>query len=274
MYSYYVDTIKGAGFTVKQQELHQQMVPQKKMAAHKYTRQWPSKMYTTLLFDLDGTLVNSRLSVMHAAYEVACSYLPGKLTFAELNKRFGEPFSSFVQFTGLNHLHEEMRHSYIKQVRKNHDLLVKPYPFVKEGLIQLKKLGYKLGIVTNKERELAELGLARVGIGDLFQRVVCIEDVCAGKPEAEPILKAMSLIESNPDETLMIGDTIFDIQAAVRAGIPSVHLQHEEYFLPNPFGATYCFKDFADLLLFLKELYQKHVLTQSHAGVVPRNKQV
>ncbi|WCK52385.1 HAD family hydrolase [Aneurinibacillus sp. Ricciae_BoGa-3] len=250
--------LKELGSVVNQQEFIQQMVKKKKMALYKNIKQWPSKVYTTLLFDLDGTLMNSRLSVMHAAYEVACSYIPGKFTFAELNKRFGEPFSSFVEFTGLSHLHDEIRRSYVKQVKKNHDLLVKPYPFVKEGLTQLKKLGYKLGIVTNKERELVELGLSRVGIDGLFHGVVCIEDVHAGKPAAEPILKALSLMQSQPEETLMIGDTLFDIQAAVRAGTASAHLQNEDYAHPNPFQATYCFKDFSGLFAFLKELHQRN----------------
>jgi pyrophosphatase PpaX len=215
-----------------------------------------SDVYKTLLFDLDGTLLDSRLSVIQATYEVACSYLPGKFTFDQINERFGEPFASFVTFTGLQHLHDEMLHSYIEQVKKNHDLLVKPYPFVKEGLTLLHGLGYQLAIVTNKERELAEMGLAMMDIQDLFQAVVCIEDVTTGKPDAESIIKAMSWLQSKPKETLMIGDTAFDIQAAVEAGIANVHLHHEQYSHPNPFQATYCFEDFYGFVAFLKESHK------------------
>ncbi|WP_052947753.1 HAD family hydrolase [Aneurinibacillus tyrosinisolvens] len=217
-----------------------------------------SEAYKTLLFDLDGTLLNSRLSVVEATYKVASSYLPGKLTFDEINRRFGEPFSSFVQFTGLHHLQDEMLNSYMERVKKNHDLLVKPYPFVKEGLTLLHRLGYQLGIVTNKERELAEMGLILLDAADLFQAVICIEDVKTGKPEAEPILKAMSIMQCNPRETLMIGDTVFDIQAALRAGTASAHLQYEEHPRSNPFQATYCFRDFYGFVTFLKQSHKRN----------------
>ncbi|WP_027417084.1 HAD hydrolase-like protein [Aneurinibacillus terranovensis] len=85
-----------------------------------------------------------------------------------------------------------MIRDYIEQVKKNHDQLVKPYPFVKEGLTILHNLGYQMGIVTNKERQLAEMGVALAGIHDLLQVVICIEDVKKGKPAAEPIFKAIS----------------------------------------------------------------------------------
>ncbi|GIM45603.1 pyrophosphatase PpaX [Collibacillus ludicampi] len=205
--------------------------------------------YHSILFDLDGTLLDSRKSVIQATYETACKFLPERLSYEDINARFGEPFSEFVSFVGLEAQADELLAYYMAQVEKNHDRLVRPYPFVIEGIALLREK-YQLAIVTNKERRLVMRGLNHFGLSDAFDVIVCIDDVQHGKPSAEPILKAISLLGSTPDRCLMVGDTIFDVMAAENAGVDCALLRYEESGLAEQ-AVTYEFYKFQDLVNFL-----------------------
>lgn len=176
-----------------------------------------------LLFDLDGTLLDSRDAVIDAVYYTAEKYVPGMFSRAELVKRFGESFNDFLGM--IEHLvkgeftKEHILGSYFDYIEAHHDQNVRLFPGVKEGLGRLKSSGYRLAIVTNKQKKYAIRGLELAGILHVFDTILTLDDVKQGKPSPEMLNRAMKEVGSLPQTSLMIGDSLYDLQAAQHAGV-------------------------------------------------------
>ena len=93
------------------------------------------------------------------------------------------------------------------------------YPDSKEVLLELKKAGYQLGIVTNKVHRLAIYALECVGLDNIFDVVIGFEDVVHPKPSGEGILKAIDMFKSNQESTLYIGDNASDLLSSDNARV-------------------------------------------------------
>jgi pyrophosphatase PpaX len=185
-------------------------------------------MYNCLLFDLDGTLLDSRDAVIDGVMYAVERYVPGRFTREELLGRFGESFDSFLasveEYAGPVFDREQFLQTYLNYVREHHRD-VRLFPFVKEGLQRLYEAGYRMGIVTNKQREFTQRDLQTAGVRKLFHCVVTVDDVRKGKPSAEPIEKAMAELNARPQDVLMIGDSQYDLMAAAEAGVKCALLQ-------------------------------------------------
>ncbi|MDF2679789.1 MAG: pyrophosphatase [Brevibacillus sp.] len=211
-------------------------------------------MIQALLFDLDGTLLDSRDAVIDAVSFTADQYAPGHFSREELLARFGESFDDFLAAVAASAGapdKKEVLDRYFAYVRENHEQHVKLFPFVREGLEKLQAAGYELAIVTNKQREFAVAGLELAGIDHLFASIVTVDDVSRGKPSAEPVQKALAELGRRPEQAMMIGDSRFDVLAAVGAGVSSVVLEwygQEEW--------QYAIPDFrfADFQAFVAEM--------------------
>lgn len=207
-----------------------------------------------LLFDLDGTLLDSRDAVIDAVAHTAERYAPGHFSREELLERFGESFEDFLAAVaaaaGVTDW-KEVSDQYVAYVREHHDQHVRLFPYVREGLEKLKSAGYQLAIVTNKQREFAQSGLEMAEILHLFDAIVTVDDVSQGKPSAEPVQKALSALGSRPQEAMMIGDSRYDVLAAIGAGVPSVVL--EWYGQEEWRGAAPDFR-YPDFLSFVTEM--------------------
>jgi len=209
-----------------------------------------------ILFDLDGTLLDSREPIVDALYAMVQQYLPYRFTRAELLKRFGESFDDFYyqisDQISSDVTKEELFQSYLKSMKSNHTDALKLFPSVCESLVQLKLLGYRLGIVTNKQREFVLKGLEQSGILDLFDTIVCVDDVNAGKPSPEPIVKAMDSLGVLPNQTMMVGDSRYDMIAARAAQVKCVLLEWYGQNKSQELLPDYCFSSFLE---FLENIY-------------------
>ena len=96
------------------------------------------------------------------------------------------------------------------------------YPGVREGLELLKARGYPLGCVTNKAGRFTEPLLELTGLRRFFGVVVSGDTVERKKPHADPMLFAARTLGATPCETLMVGDSLNDVQSARAAGCPVV----------------------------------------------------
>lgn len=214
------------------------------------------KRIRCLLFDLDGTLLDSRDSVIDAVYDLAETYVPGRFTRDDLLRRFGEPIDSFLQeiepYLQGRFTREQMLASYFAHVRTDRGRNNGLFPFVKEGLEQLKSAGFRLGVVTNKQREFASKELRFTQVYPLFDAIVTLDDVREGKPSAEPVLQAMERVGARPEETLMVGDSKYDVLAARVANVKSAVLEwygNGHVANPVPDYRFPGFREFAERLL-------------------------
>ncbi|MCD5406764.1 MAG: HAD-IA family hydrolase [Desulfotomaculum sp.] len=207
-----------------------------------------------LLFDLDGTLLDSRQAVVEAVYYTAKLYAAGRYSYADIERRFGESFEEFINLineTQDKGKQKEIMATYLQYTEANHDQLVQLFPGIKENLTFLKNAGYQMAVVTNKQRNLTERGLQLLELDSFFETVITVDDVSKGKPYPEPVEKGCQLLKVTKQQALMIGDTVFDVKSAMAAGVKSVIIDWYQAYPVNKLVPDYIY---GNMLEFITEL--------------------
>jgi pyrophosphatase PpaX len=171
----------------------------------------------TILFDLDGTLINTNDLIIASFLHTLDHYAPGRYTKEDVLTFIGEPLETSFERVDANRV-KEMVEMYRKHNHENHDILVKEYKGVYETIETLHNQGYKLGVVTTKMRNTVEMGLELTRLKSFFGVVVTLDDVENAKPHPEPVERAMALLDARPEQTIMVGDSRYDIGAGQNAG--------------------------------------------------------
>lgn len=202
----------------------------------------------TILFDLDGTLIDSN-ELIHQSFEYTLNYYGYSLTREEILHFNGPPL--IKTFTKINpDKAEEMIETYREHNLEHHNEYVKLFPHVKETLRELQQNDIKMGIVSAKMRTGVEIGLEVTGIKEFFDAIVTIDDVKNPKPHPEPVLKGLNNLNSQPESSLMVGDNYHDIESGKNAGSRTVavawSLKGKEYL--QKFNPTYMIEDMRELL--------------------------
>ena len=175
-----------------------------------------NKRINTVLFDLNGTLINTHELIIQSFLHTLNHYYPEKYTrncvLPFLGPTLTETFSS-IDETRV----DEMIHRYRTFNLEKHDSLVTGFPMVKETVLTLKENNIKVGIVTTKIRKVVEKGLQLMELEDLFDCIITLDDVNNAKPHPEPLQKAMQLLDAHPQHTIMVGDNHHDIEGGRNA---------------------------------------------------------
>ncbi|MHA4091795.1 pyrophosphatase PpaX [Bacillus cereus] len=171
----------------------------------------------TVLFDLDGTLINTNELIISSFLHTLNTYYPNQYKREDVLPFIGPSLHDTFSKIDENKV-EEMITSYRKFNHDHHDELVEEYETVYETVRELKKQGYKVGIVTTKARQTVEMGLQLSKLDEFFDVVVTIDDVEHVKPHPEPLQKALELLDAKPEEALMVGDNHHDIVGGQNAG--------------------------------------------------------
>jgi len=172
----------------------------------------------TLLFDLDGTLINTNELIISSFLHTTEKYAPGQYKKEDVLKFIGPPLEESLRKINPNKNVEEMIDTYRKHNHEYHDELVVAYDGVVETLQKLRDAGYKLGIVTTKMGVTVDMGLKLTKIDNMFDTIVTLDDVDHAKPHPEPVVRAMKALDANPEETIMVGDNTHDIESGQNAG--------------------------------------------------------
>jgi pyrophosphatase PpaX len=172
---------------------------------------------TTILFDLDGTLIDTNELIIQSFLHTLEKYYPSKYKREDVLAFIGPPL--YDTFAAMDQERvQEMIDTYRKFNHAQHDVLVKEYETVYETVKTLYEKGFKLGIVTTKVRSTVLMGLKLTKLDKFFNCIVTLDDVERAKPDPEPIFKALSILKSTPQETIMVGDNYHDILAGKNAG--------------------------------------------------------
>ncbi|MED0701050.1 MULTISPECIES: pyrophosphatase PpaX [Aeribacillus] len=171
----------------------------------------------TVLFDLDGTLINTNELIIESFLHTLNYYYPGKYQREDILPFIGPPLIDTFQRINPEKA-EEMVRRYREFNHAQHDLLVKEYDHVHETVRALKEKGLKLGIVTTKIRDTVMMGLKLTKMDSFFDAIITLDDVQHAKPHPEPVLSALKLLGSEPSNALMVGDNLHDIEAGKNAG--------------------------------------------------------
>lgn len=171
----------------------------------------------TVLFDLDGTLVNTNELIIASFLHTIDRYAPGKYGRADVLGWIGEPLHDSLSRVDSERA-DEMMGVYRKHNFEYHDQLVEEYAGVWETIKILQNHGFKLGVVTTKFSRTAEMGLKLARLRPFFEVIVGLDDISNPKPDPEPVNRALSLLDSTPEQAMMIGDSPTDIEAGKNAG--------------------------------------------------------
>ena len=179
-------------------------------------------MIETVLFDLDGTIIDTNELIIETFLYVLKEHTPPTFTREHIIPYMGQTLESQMrQFTGQEDV-TPFVDAYRKYNRERHDELVREFPYVLEVIKNLQRHGIKLGVVTTKVRETTERALKMFGLSPYLGTIVTVLDVQNPKPHPEPVLLAIEQLGADPATTLMVGDSPADIQAANAAGAISV----------------------------------------------------
>jgi pyrophosphatase PpaX len=177
--------------------------------------------FPVVLFDLDGTLVDSGAIILgsfhHATETVLGRRVPDEQILAQ------------VGGTNLTHqmalLDPDRVDELVRVYREHNDpqySTLACFDGIVDVLARLKAEGRRLGIVSAKRKQTVERVFAGAGIGAYFDAVVGSDDTERHKPDPEPILKALELLDAEPREAAYVGDSPFDVAAAHGAGVYAV----------------------------------------------------
>lgn len=174
----------------------------------------------TVLFDLDGTLVDS-LSLIQETYRIVF-------------RRMGLPWKGgeVMRFVGISLREiaarfapsraEEFISLYQHEYERRHDACLRIFPGSRRVLESLVRRGYQTGVVTSKGRRGTCLALRRLQLEELFDITVTADDVRRAKPHPEPVIKALRALGTPPGGALFVGDSPFDFEAGRRAGVKTL----------------------------------------------------
>jgi pyrophosphatase PpaX len=192
--------------------------------------------YETVLFDLDGTLIDSGAMIL-ASFKHAAQDILG----------IDVPDAQILAAVGGPGLHEQMRALDAARV----DDLVASYRAHNEplhanlqacrGMLrlvhELDEEGRTLGIVTAKRRATVDLAFAVLPLERHFDVVVTSDDTERLKPHPDPILRAVELAEAVPANTAYVGDSPFDIPAAKAARVGAIAVTWGKIHSADALGA-------------------------------------
>lgn len=180
-----------------------------------------SNKIDTVLFDLDGTLIDTNELIISSFLHTMETYYPGQYGRDDVLPFLGPSLQE--TFEPMNpEGYEEMITTYRTYNLANHDLLVKGFDGVYETVKTLKENNFKLAIVTTKRSDVVQMGLKLSGLGEFFDVIVALDDVEKPKPDPEPLLKALDLLGSSPETAIMVGDNHHDIVGGQNAGTKTV----------------------------------------------------
>ncbi len=196
-----------------------------------------------IIFDMDGTLVNSSLTIANAI-----NYVRQNLGFEAMEQDYilrhvNEPDINPAQFfyhaKSFDPDHERWFSEYYS---KNHEQELVLYDGIKELLLTLKDKGHTLAVATNAYRQSTIESLTHLDVMDVFDSLACYDDVAQGKPYPDMLHKLLDELGHSSHETLFIGDGPRDEQASVRAEI--------EYIMVD-----WGFTDHSDAVRSVEELH-------------------
>src|SRR5262249_5643008 len=154
-------------------------------------------------FDLDGTLIDSVGLILASFHHTREAHFGDRLPDQAYIQTMGTPLrDAFRQMTPHEEDVEAMVRTYVAYNLAKHDEMVRPYPGVVGMVRSLSQRGARLGIVTSKMRATARRGLGVAGIDEAFEVVIAVEDVKKGKPDPEPVRRALEQLGATAAETL------------------------------------------------------------------------
>lgn len=213
-----------------------------------------------LVFDLDGTLVDSVPDLADALNEVLRERGYAPLSRAEVTPMVGDGVPTLVARAfaargGTASEANEILPRYTTLYEANATNLTRPYAGVRETLVELRQRGYRSAVCTNKPQQATRVVLAGLDLAGLFDGIAGGDRYAVRKPDPGHLLGLIEELGGDPARAVMIGDSENDAAVAHAATVPLILLRYGYARVdPERLGATAVLDHFAELPATLERL--------------------
>ncbi|TFE03885.1 pyrophosphatase PpaX [Jeotgalibacillus salarius] len=213
-----------------------------------------SNRIDTVLFDLDGTLIDTNDLIISSFLHVMDHYYPGEYSREDVLQFMGPPLVDSFQTLNPERT-QEMVDYYRAYNLKMHDELVTPFEGVKETVQTLHEQGIKMAIVSTKRNDMVRRGLKLMKLDQYFDVVIGLDDVEHAKPHPEPLQKALDALGSKAEHAIMVGDNHHDIEGGQNAGTITAGVEWTSKGIAylETYNPDFMLKEMSDLLKIIKE---------------------
>ncbi|NVK43668.1 MAG: HAD-IA family hydrolase [Oceanospirillaceae bacterium] len=212
-------------------------------------------MYKLLIFDWDGTVIDSAARIVSSVSRSALdlSFEPPTVDAIHNIIGLGLPEAILTLYPGLDSVSvDRMRERYAYHYLSADTTPATLFPGAKASLESLRNKGFRLAVATGKSRRGLDRVLSDTGLGSLFEITRCADETTS-KPDPHMLHEILEGTGVSPDQALMIGDTEYDMEMGVRAGVPGVAVSYGAHHISRlrPYNPVLEINHFPELELWL-----------------------
>ncbi|MFN3395165.1 MAG: HAD family hydrolase [Thermodesulfovibrionales bacterium] len=184
-----------------------------------------------IIFDLDGTLIDSSRDITDAINYAIGPYGLSPLTTKDTIKLVGEGISRLIEkllsttnFNGNDDVRRTVMDRFLEYYSAHLLDNTDTYPNVRLTLERLRE--YKKAVISNKREALSRRILEGLGLSNFFDAIIGSDSTPEKKPSPLPILKVLAELDVKPQEAIIVGDSNLDIEAGRAAGLRTVSVTY------------------------------------------------
>ncbi len=221
-----------------------------------------NKQIKLLIFDLDGTLIDSVPDIAVATNAMLADLELPQFTESEIRHWVGNGSRKLIE-RALAHAKQMSKvdsaelntaeQLFFQHYLQHCDEKTVPYQGVDKGLKALKQAGYTLALITNKPKQFIQPILQHFDWSSLFVMTLGGDSLAEKKPSPLPLQHVCQQLNVSVEQAMMIGDSKNDVLAGQNAGMPTIGLSYGYNYGQDiaDFQPSFCFDTFGDMVGFL-----------------------
>ena len=215
--------------------------------------------YTTIVFDCDGTLLDTATDLANAVNHVLRTHNFPEKSLAEVKAALGNAVTYLMRQCLPGSVADDELAPYIEEFKAYYGEHLKdttaPYPGILDMLDALREKGYKLAIVSNKIQE-GVTPLNKEYFGDRLPVAIGERPGLQRKPAPDMVLQALKELDSTPEESIYVGDSEVDVATAKNSGLLCIGVTwgFREESLHQELGVTHIARKTEDILSIVANL--------------------
>jgi phosphoglycolate phosphatase len=217
-------------------------------------------MIKLIIFDLDGTLINSIYDITDAVNFALSSFSDKTYNVEQVRQFVGSGFKMLLkQAAPREEIQEELQKKFLSYYWQNLTKKTLPYDGVIDTLKQLNVR--KKAVVTNKKESFSREILKNLKLETYFDTVVGGDSTPYKKPSPEPLCEVLKRFTIAPHEALMVGDGEHDIEAGRAAGMKTVAVTYGYRDKEQIKDADFLINDMRHLIPLLSKIEKKYKIS-------------
>ena len=181
-----------------------------------------------MVFDWDGTLADTSARIVNAMHSAIHNLGLDVRSMDEIRNTIGLGLAEAVEslFPGMGRQdHQALISGYRQYYLQPSNGKTTLFPGVEETLHYLNDQGYLMAVATGKSRSGLDRALQETGFAEFFHASRCADEACS-KPHPQMLLEIMDILNVEPEKTLMIGDSEYDLQMANNAKVAGIAVSY------------------------------------------------